>query len=86
MRESTVVCRWCATVLCPVAGDTTTDVKGALIVQESRVGYRWPLVDTAPGAARFVFRRFHCPGCATQVDAEVNLVGEPFVRSVEIES
>ena len=84
VREGSVVCRWCATVLCQVSGDTT-DVKGALIVQELRVGYRWPLVDTAPGAARFVFRRFHCPGCATQVDAEVNLIGEPFVRSLEVE-
>lgn len=86
VRESTVVCRWCATALCAVAAGTATDLKGALIVQESRVGYRWPLVDTAPGAARFVFRRFHCPGCATQVDAEVNLAGEPFVRSLEVES
>ena len=84
VRANTVVCRWCATDLCPVSGDAGTDVKGALIVQESRVGYRWPLVDTAPGAARFVFRRFHCPGCATQVDAEVNLIGEPFVRSLEV--
>ena len=84
VREGSVVCRWCATVLCPVSGGTT-DVKGALTVQELRVGYRWPLVDTAPGAARFVFRRFHCPGCATQVDAEVNLIGEPFVRSLEVE-
>ena len=75
-----VHCRWCGTGL----GDVRSNVKTTLALQETSVGYRWPLVDDAPGARRFVFRRFHCPGCATQLDAEVNLVGEPFVHSLEV--
>jgi N-methylhydantoinase B len=78
--DGRVACRCCGTDLC-APGD---DVKQALVCEELPVGYRWPLVDTAPGAARFVYRRFHCPGCATQVDGETNLAGAPFVRSVEI--
>ena len=76
----TVHCRLCGTSL----GDVHTNVKSALVLQESSIGYRWPLVDDAPGAARFVFRRFHCPGCATQLDTEVNLAGSPFVHSLEV--
>jgi len=75
-----VHCRCCGFDL----GEAQTNVKSALVLQEASVGYRWPLVDDAPGAQRFVFRRFHCPGCATQLDTEVNLTGEPFVVSMEI--
>ena len=75
-----VHCRCCGFDL----GEAQTNVKSALVLQEASVGYRWPLVDDAPGARRFVFRRFHCPGCATQLDTEVNLTGEPFVVSMEI--
>jgi N-methylhydantoinase B len=79
-NAGTVHCRRCGFSL----GDARTNVKSALVLQETSVGYRWPLVDEAPGAARFVFRRFHCPGCATQLDTEVNLAGEPFVHSLEV--
>jgi N-methylhydantoinase B len=75
-----VHCRRCGADL----GDERTNVKEHLVLQESSVGYRWPLVDDAPGAARFVFRRFHCPGCATQLDTEVNLTDAPFVHSLEV--
>jgi N-methylhydantoinase B len=80
VAEGRVACRRCGTELCAPGHD----VKQALVCEELPVGYRWPLVDTAPGAARFVFRRFHCPGCATQVDCETNLAGAPFIRSVEV--
>jgi acetone carboxylase gamma subunit len=78
--DATVHCRHCGAAL----GDVRANVKSALALQETSVGYRWPLVDDAPGAARFVFRRFHCPNCATQLDAEVNLAGEPFIHALEV--
>jgi N-methylhydantoinase B len=80
VADGRVACRRCGTDLC--APDD--DVKHALVCEELPVGYRWPLVDTAPGASRFVFRRFHCPGCAAQVDCETNLTGAPFIRSVDV--
>jgi N-methylhydantoinase B len=75
-----VRCRRCGHDLCA----PSDEVKAALVCEELPVGYRWPLVDSAPGASRFVFRRFHCPGCATQLDCETNLAGAPFIRSVEL--
>lgn len=82
VHDGAVCCRRCGERLVDASG--APDVKAALVAEELTVGYRWPLVDTAPGASRFVFRRFHCPGCATQVDVEVNLAGAPFVRSLEV--
>lgn len=82
VQDATVHCRLCGAALC--AADPGVDIKAALVLQQSTVGYRWPLVDDSPGAARFVFRRFHCPGCATQLDTEVNLADAPFVQSLEV--
>jgi N-methylhydantoinase B len=81
-QRDRLACRRCGTDLC----DGSENVKHHLLVRESTVGERWPFVDGAAGASRFVLRRFFCPGCAVQVDVEVNLTGAPFVHSVELAS
>jgi N-methylhydantoinase B len=75
-----VRCRCCGHDLGP-AGD---NVKEHLVLDERSVGYRWPVIDTMPGAARFVVRRFACPECSVQIDVEVNLAGSPFVWSASL--
>jgi acetone carboxylase gamma subunit len=35
-----------------------------------------PVMERPDG--RVVFRQFYCPGCATQIDTEIGLAGEPF--------
>jgi hypothetical protein len=52
-------------------------------MEQTPVPSRWPTAGTLPGAARFVIRRFRCPGCATQVETEVNLADAPFVTSFD---
>jgi N-methylhydantoinase B len=74
---SMAVCRLCG----HEHGPATDDVKQHLVLAESSAGYRWAVVDGMPGAARFVVRRFYCPGCAVQVDVEVNFAGLPPYRS-----
>jgi N-methylhydantoinase B len=81
VRNGVLICRCCGHEHGAAA---TGAVKDRLVVHESTVGERWPYVDGAPGAARFVVRRFFCPGCARQVDVEVNLAGAPFVNTVEV--
>jgi N-methylhydantoinase B len=75
-----VRCRCCAHDL----GPANDNVKDHLVLDERSVGYRWPVIDAMSGASRFVVRRFSCPGCAVQVDVEVNLAGSPFVRSASL--
>jgi N-methylhydantoinase B len=75
----------CSCVHCGRAwGRLGAGLKRGLLVDEVPVGERWPQVPPVIGAERFVIRRFHCPGCATQVDTEVNLVGAPFVTSFDV--
>jgi len=64
-------------------GRLGAELKRGLLVDEVAVGDRWPQAVPVIGAERFVIRRFHCPGCATQVDTEVNLAGAPFVSSFD---
>jgi N-methylhydantoinase B len=75
-----VRCRRCGHDL----GPAEDNVKEHLTLDERTVGDRWPVIDAMPGAARFVLRRFGCPGCAVQVDVEVNLAGAPFVHSARL--
>jgi N-methylhydantoinase B len=75
--DGRVRCRCCGHDL----GPASVNVKDHLVLDERSAGYRWPVIDTMSGAARFVVRRFSCPGCAVQVDVEVNLNGSPFVWS-----
>jgi N-methylhydantoinase B len=77
--DGRVVCRACGHDL----GAVTDDVKQHLVLEERSVGHRWPVIDAMAGAARFVYRRFHCPGCATQHDVEINRAGAPFVHSLQ---
>jgi N-methylhydantoinase B len=65
-------------------GPASENVKDHLVLDERSAGYRWSVIDTMSGAARFVVRRFSCPGCAVQVDVEVNLAGSPFVWSASL--
>ena len=65
-------------------GSASGNVKQHLVLDERSAGYRWPVVDAMTGASRFVVRRFACPGCAVQVDVEVNLAGSPFVQSARL--
>jgi N-methylhydantoinase B len=80
-RADRLACRRCGADL----GEATTPVKQLLVRHESTVGARWPWVDAGAGAARFVLRRFSCPGCAAQVDVEVNLVDAPLIVSMEVD-
>jgi N-methylhydantoinase B len=80
LDEDNIVCRCCGTQL----GAAHANVKSSLMLDECTVGYRWPYVDGSPGSARFVVRRFWCPGCAVQVDVEVNLTGAPFLHTIEV--
>jgi N-methylhydantoinase B len=77
-----VVCRRCGGDIC--RADPTASIKDHLVARETSVGERWPFVDGAPGASRFVLRRFFCPSCATQIDVEVNFADAPYLVSVEV--
>jgi N-methylhydantoinase B len=57
--------------------------KEGLLVEQIPVPERWPAASALSGAARFVIRRFRCPGCATQIETEVNLADAPFVTSFD---
>jgi N-methylhydantoinase B len=80
VRAGRTLCRCCGHDIGPASENT----KEHLVLDERSVGYRWPVIDSMPGAARFVLRRFSCPTCAVQVDVEVNLVGSPFVWSASL--
>jgi N-methylhydantoinase B len=71
------VCRSCG----HEHGPTSEELKQRLVLDERSVGYRWTVVDAMAGSSRLVVRRFYCPGCAVQVDVEVNLTGAPLYRS-----
>ena len=74
-----IFCRACGRAL----GPAEDNVKSHLVVEELPSGYRWPLADQHQGSARFVVRRFYCPGCASQLDVEVNLRDAPYIHSTE---
>lgn len=73
-------CRHCGTDLGPV----TDNVRLHLSRAEEPVGTRWAPAGRYPGAARFVLRRYHCPGCATQIDTEIALHGQEPVWALEV--
>lgn len=72
-------CRRCGTLLAPAGGDAyaglVDDAAPTRSVAPWSAGY--------PGGERFRLHRLYCPGCATQVDAQVLLRGEPVVRAAE---
>jgi N-methylhydantoinase B len=76
----TIGCRRCGQALC----GRDDNVKQHLVVDERPVWDRWALSQEYEGATRFVYRRFFCPGCATQMFVEVNMKDEPFVSSIEV--
>jgi N-methylhydantoinase B len=78
-HDGICACSHCATEW----GAIGPDVKTGLLVDEVPVPSRWPAASGLAGADRFVIRRFYCPGCATQIETEVNLAGAPFVTSFD---
>jgi N-methylhydantoinase B len=79
LRDGTCSCRHCGREW----GRLGVGIKRGLLVEEKAVPSRWPAADELPGAARFVIRHFRCPGCATQIETEVNLANAPFVTSFD---
>jgi N-methylhydantoinase B len=75
-----ITCRSCGENLC----HRSENVKKHLVMQGVPVSDRWPLSAAYEGASRFVYRRFYCPGCATRMYVEVNLVDTEPVWSVEV--
>jgi N-methylhydantoinase B len=76
----TIGCRLCGHELC----HRSDNVKQHLVMHSAPVSDRWPLSAAYEGASRFVFRRFFCPGCATQMYVEVNLVDTDPIWSLEV--
>lgn len=74
------VCRACAATLGPVA----ENVKAHLVREDVAVTRQWPETAQLEGSTRFELRRFHCPGCATQLEAEINLVGREPIATIEV--
>jgi N-methylhydantoinase B len=75
-----VACRHCGQSL----GPATANFKERMAMTEVPGTEAWPRTRGLAGASRFVLRRFHCPGCATQLEAEVSLAGRPPIRTVEV--
>lgn len=75
-----VHCHRCDTRL----GPAVDNVREHLVVAELPVTERWLETARHDGAQRFVFRRYCCPGCATQVDTELALAGDPPVHATQL--
>jgi len=77
--DGSLECRTCGTLLAPPGGDAYArlidDAVPTRSVAPWSAGY--------PGGERFQLHRLYCPGCATQVDAQVLLRGEPVVRAAD---
>ena len=80
LLESAVACARCGTALCAA----TEPVHEHLVVADEEVGARSPFGATYTGSERFVLRRFHCPGCAAQIDVQVCRAGDPVLAAVEV--
>jgi N-methylhydantoinase B len=66
-----------------VWGTLGDGLKPGLLREEVPITERWPRAGAVRGAERFVIRRFRCPGCATQVETEVNRIGAPLITSFD---
>ncbi len=76
---ASVTCAHCGTELGPIG----PALKAALHVDQVPVPERDAGARELPGAARFVVRRYHCPGCGTRVETEVNLASAAPVVSFD---
>jgi N-methylhydantoinase B len=72
--DTALTCRHCGTALGTIIDEATCE--------ESPVIDEWPVTALQDGAKRFVLRRYHCPGCASQVHTEIDVVGTPLVAPV----
>jgi N-methylhydantoinase B len=80
LADDVVRCRYCGTGL----GPGTDNVRRHLVLEEISAAEQWPSAGRYEGSHRFVLRRYHCPGCATQLDTEVALLGEEPVWAAEL--
>ncbi len=79
IRDGVCACRHCGTAW----GALGPQLKEGLLVEQIPVAERWPAASRLAGADRFVIRHYRCPGCATQIETEVNLAQAPFVTSFD---
>ncbi len=79
LSGETVACAHCGTTL----GARGPGLKAALRIDEIPVGEWDTGARELPGAARFVVRRYHCPGCGTRVETEVSLASTAPVVSFD---
>jgi N-methylhydantoinase B len=79
VSQGVCACRHCGRQWGPIGAP----MKAGLAVEQVAIPDRWPAAGALSGSARFVIRRFWCPGCATQIETEVNLATAPFVTSFE---
>ena len=75
-----VVCAHCGTPHCR-AGE---NVFAHLALRENDCSERFVVGGKYEGSERFCVRHFYCPGCATQVDVQVALRGEPVLDAINI--
>ncbi len=66
-------CRRCGRVL----GQAQDNYKAHVRLAEYSLGRAGPAFASLGGNTQFVFREYYCPGCATLLEAEVNLKGSP---------
>lgn len=75
-----VACRRCGETL----GPPTANFKERMAMTEVPGTEVWPSTRGLAGASQFVLQRFYCPGCAVQLDANVNLAGRAPLQTMEI--
>jgi N-methylhydantoinase B len=73
-----IFCSCCGIRLC-AEGD---NLYQHLLLREATSGERFVLGDRYDGSERFCVRHFYCPGCATQVDVQIALRGEPLLEAI----
>jgi N-methylhydantoinase B len=80
LDQGRVVCAGCSAEICDAGGP----IMAALPCTEHSAGVRFALTALYPGSERFRLRRFHCPGCGTQVDVQIALAGDPPFETIEV--
>jgi N-methylhydantoinase B len=78
VAKGKVVCAHCGTALCG-AGEK---LYPHFAVRENDCAERFVVGSRFEGSERFCVRHFYCPGCATQVDVQVALRGDPPLEAI----
>jgi len=77
IEQGRILCAGCGTDICGTGGP----ILASLLKHERGVGDRFPLTALYPGSERFRVHMFHCPGCAAQMDVQVNVAGRPPIET-----